>query len=477
MKQLLNKTQILLILTLLAVGSLYGQQNNNMLCRIGLEYQLSYNENWGANRPVILTIEKNSPADKAGLRIGDIIEVIDGQETASLTENEILQRLSQNPHGQVSLEVSNFGYKRQSRTLRPECRSRNIMSERILASAFAFYSLEDAAERIFVYPFDTGRDGTTSLETTSTYAFADEGLAATGANLAINQVISSALEAKGLKYSSRSADLYVDSYYKLVHNPYYDAKLAKEATKEYPRYSFRTKGIAKLPLLPVGGNKQLAPYVLTFGIRIYSSSKLDHIIWSCEATEHLTGDMPIVQYAQEALDIMLMQFPFVRYDLNPRLRMTSRKYTYTGICYDSQDFGLIASVEHGSPAEKAGLKKGDRIAAINGRPVEMPNKLTESYRLFLEKSMQYRAANSAFTDRHGLANCCYWNPEYAGKVARMLGRKSYNSPFSYLFSFRPWVYGKEPKALITFDIVNAAGILQQVSIVPAIVDESYVTLD
>ena len=102
------------ILVLLIIGlSLQAQK-----ALIGLEYQMSYNENWGANRPVILTVYPGSPADLADLHAGDIIETINGKETHLMEEEDIVKLLQGSPGRSVDLIVSNFAYHRTKRQLR-----------------------------------------------------------------------------------------------------------------------------------------------------------------------------------------------------------------------------------------------------------------------------------------------------------------------------------------------------------------------
>ncbi|WP_025843549.1 hypothetical protein [Porphyromonas gingivicanis] len=54
----MRKSYILALSWVLALFfSLTETMAQNQICRIGFEYQMSYNENWGANRPVVLSVE------------------------------------------------------------------------------------------------------------------------------------------------------------------------------------------------------------------------------------------------------------------------------------------------------------------------------------------------------------------------------------------------------------------------------------
>lgn len=61
------------------------------------------------NQVVITAVTPGSPADQAGLRVGDTIAMVDGQSTHNLTVEGVSQRLRGAEHSQVTLSVGRNG--------------------------------------------------------------------------------------------------------------------------------------------------------------------------------------------------------------------------------------------------------------------------------------------------------------------------------------------------------------------------------
>ena len=80
-------------------------------------------------------------------------------------------------------------------------------------------------------------------------------------------------------------------------------------------------------------------------------------------TQTSSSDLNILDECKNYFELMLYQFPEV-WKEHPLTYLTE-SYEYTGILYDKNNLNIIFDVIPGSPAEKAGIQKGDKIVSIN----------------------------------------------------------------------------------------------------------------
>ena len=444
---------------------------------VGLEYQLSYNDNWGANRPVILTVYPNSPAAQTGLRSGDIIEAINGQETHTMPEEEMIRLLQSEGGASVDLLVSHFAYHRVERHLKPMAQPTGALTERDIARAFGMYSLEDESDILISYPISTGTEGKTDLINYETFGFVRTNKQHTNRDALIEQQITEALQALGLTYDQKNPDLLVDTYYSIVENSSYDASSARRSATVQTSLRIDPKAhkLVELPILPVESDKTLARFYLKFGITIYSGVNEHKMLWTSEAEELLSDDYLLTDYTALTVPVMLLQFPFTRYFNSLVVRFATHRYLSLGINYQANNISTIHSLSPHSPAAEAGLRAGDEIVAINGRHIGTADELSKGYLAFVKKSMSCRTHERPFAIKDGPTNCRYWDAEDYARVAKLLDKDKYFGGFSYLFAFNPWIT-TAPRTGVVIDYLRD-GVMQRVIVEPKLQESCYVTLE
>jgi hypothetical protein len=94
------------------------------------------------------------------------------------------------------------------------------------------------------------------------------------------------------------------------------------------------------------------------------TSKVPPVIWAGSVSKVMTEKVLLTDQAEGFFDKMLFQFPEIWFPNSESYYL--EEYAYTGLWYNMNDLRTIIEVNPGSPADKAGIKKGDKIINING---------------------------------------------------------------------------------------------------------------
>ena len=428
----------------MCISTLSFGQNLAHVCRLGFDYEISGRYYWGLGKPIVSSIHLNSPAEKAGLKINDIIERINGVPTENYYSDAIFAMLQEEKF--IKLVVSNLAYKNKEITFSKDCDLMDAINEKQMLSAFSFYSLEDVQERGFVCPFKTTAKqcAEVSFLNYKTFCFSSN-LPQGKTDNYLNEQIKAILEKKGLTYNTIRPDLYVEAIYTYRKNEDYAPTENKENLPSEWRYNVKTQIFEKLPIYynPLIHERNVEQY-LTLTIRFidpkYSTEKEPYAVWECTANESLANTYSIRNYADIHIPLMLMQYPYPQTFEKARFRYFKKKYNYTGINYDMNNFQQIIYVDPVSPASQANIEKGDMIQKINGiKTIGDPKKLSSSYRLFIDKTMPLRDEKTKYTDINGYEKCMFWDIFSYPKIEEEIRKPEYNSAFSYLFNFEPYI--------------------------------------
>ena len=441
-----------LILTLAAalwsLCALAQEAPANFQCQVGFSYQLSYQNNWGSSSAVIVTVRPNSPASRAGLKVGDIIETIEGQKTTELQEETINSLLTRPDRSSVNLMVTNFGYKSKPVTLHKVCRPIDALSEDNLAEAFAWYSLEDVTDRRIVMPFvytAPSRKDFFAYKTFSMYPISGQ---YTPMDDVINGTIIAALKEKGLEYKAQGGDLLVRTSYKLDNNPIY--RSGHQSDPNFKNYRFDSSAglIKEFPFASLSSPDYEGKFILELGIDLIDAK--DKItVWEIKAKDRLHESFGVDRYAKAFVPQMFMNFPFQRYIKNPVYVLHRKSYLYTGISYDAKNMKNIYFVDPESPAAAAGIRAGDIVESINGIKMNRSSEaLTDAYKRFITASFDYRDPSTLFVNDMGFRRNMYWDKTKYPQINELVHRGEFLPVFSYLFSHRPYIYNPPIKELV-----------------------------
>ena len=441
--------QILFILAVLYLSATVKAQE--VSCRYGFSYEISNNPYWGKNKPVIISVYPNSPAERAGIKPYDIIEAVEGTPITEEVLDDIYLFL--NPEGKevVELTIKNFSDNSRNVKVKKECKSSLSLSEEQLATAFGMYAVEYTHERLFSCPFITTQTkDAVDFSLFKSFDFLEGKGEQPELAKKINELIKKELTKRGLKHTPIEPDLIVHIYYSFNKNPNYKPKVVKKRNNdktqkedaEYVyRYDVNRDHMVKLPYLPPGTIETEAEYILKLGFRL-EDHKLEkgRIIWGCEANELLNKFYSLEDFAFIHIPLMTMQFPYMKYGRNVQYRLSKKKYNYTGINYSIDNISEIASVDPYSPAAKAGIIPFDKIDAIEDKRIDRTSQqLSSAYRQFLVNTLKLRDEKTRFVDANGFPDCMYWDEFKYLQIAKAFDNKKNLTAFSYLFKYAPFI--------------------------------------
>ena len=105
-----DKTKRLLLSSILCLtATLYATaQNNSTVCRLGFAYEFSQRSQWGFEKPVVRSLIPNSSAEQSGLKVDDVIELIDGVDVTEVAPDEVKELFNATGYSSVTLTVSNL---------------------------------------------------------------------------------------------------------------------------------------------------------------------------------------------------------------------------------------------------------------------------------------------------------------------------------------------------------------------------------
>lgn len=446
------------------------------VCRHGFTFEISMQKNWGYNKPVVMTVTPNSPADANGIRVYDIIEEIDGKNTENQTIETILNWLQNSLKGQLTLNVSNLKEASKVVTLTKQCTPANAITEKNLASVYSFYSLEDAQNQVFTCPFNTNATSGMNFKSYKTFGFAPIDENNRNLEETINVSIRNSLETKGLEYVHNDPDLVINTHYSYNKNLNYRKNDNSDRFPTETRYNAATQKMVSLPVYynPLINSRQ-AEYFLNLGVRFIdrklSTNDKAVVVWECEANELIrSGSYTLDKYAAFHIPLMLMQYPYIKSAETAKFHYSHLRYNYTGINYNIDKLKEIVQIDPSSPASKADLQAGDKILYINGLKInDNPKSADNKYKQFIFKTMNLRDPKTQYTNADGFSKCMFWDKFRYAEINQEFLKTDYSTTFSYLFYFEPYI-NLSGTNIITF-LVERGKQKTEVKIKPLIVTE------
>ncbi len=469
---------VFLILFSLTGEALTGSPS--ITCGLGFTFEISENKNWGYKEPVIVDITPGSPAERAGLKLNDIILSVNKNGTYQKAYQTVMSWFDLHDT-EMTIAIRNFEHAFKEMTFSKDCRYSSAINEAQLAPVFAFYSLEDVQDRRFLMPVTTKANENALFHNYRSFAFAPSDESTREIDERVNAIFIRVLTEMGLQYRPGDPDFVIQTYYGFQNNPMFKTDSPTYGSYQPVwRYDTRNHRTVQVPLYNPSEAVRVddIAYDLEFGYRFYDRRFMEAgeptLIWESEVKERVSAYYTLLDYLEMNLPLLLMKFPYPGNESFGTYQVKHLKYNYTGIGYDMNDLKTVVSVDPGSPAATAGIRPGDVVVNIQGHEFNHTSRsLTEGYRRFLAETMKFRDKNTRYTDSNGFKECMFWDVSNYREVSEAISNtRRYNAAFSYLFNFNQYIDWNTP---VTINIeVERDGDRINFAVIPAITTSSHI---
>ncbi len=449
-------------------------QSSDLTCNLGFVFEISNDRSWGYGEPVIVNITPGSPAEKAGLKLNDIILEVNDKGTYLQKYETIMSWFGIN-ETEMDISIRNMESTFKEMVIAKDCRRADGITEAQLAPVFAFYSLEDVQDRRFIMPVKTKTNEEAQYHNYRTFSFAPSDESTRELDERINAIFTRALQARGLRHDEEDPDFIIQTFYSYESNSAFKPESPTLGSYQPVwRFDMRNKRMVKIPVYNPSEAVRIddIPFNVEFGYRFYDRKFVQPgemtLMWESEIKERLSGNYGLIDYLEMNLPLMLQKFPYAGSASLATYQVKSLKYNYTGLSYNMNDLKTVVYVDPGSPAAFAGIRYGDVVNKIGRQNFNHTSQsLTEGYRRFLAETMNYRDKSTRYTDSNGFQEAMYWDVTHYNSISKAIGdNKRYKSGFSYLFNFNQYVDWTTPRALEIEVIRDGEKI--QVEVVPQI---------
>lgn len=423
-------------------------------CYFGFTYEVSQNPRWGFGEPVVTSVDPNSNAAKAGLKVGDIIMEINRKATY-LRHYELLSSwLFDDTSRSVSFTIRNLNNSFKEIFISRYCRGVDGVTEEELADWFSLYNVQGNNKQSFVLPLVVSAHPDVDFSNYYTYNFVFKNKKTSELDDYIIHQIERNLNQKGLSRDTKDPDILIQFYYSYSPNQnYVPNEVAEETVGEW-RFDASLNKMEKVPVAPRTDNIN-SSYIkgrIEFGFQFFENKYITEgkntQIFDAHMTEYVVGNYSLESYCQIHLPLMLAVYPYQTPAEQVKYLVDFKEFYYTGLVFNRNDLKVIENVDDDSPAYKAGIRTGDEVLSVNNIPFGMNYYDTKSaYAAFMGATMQLRNSTAGFFNEQ-VGDFSYpWDDKKSGKISKEFRNKKYATGFSYLFSFGRFINSKPPRQL------------------------------